>query len=179
MEFDEVIVDLYSNDFEKVYQILCKSVHRENVSFNIADEGILGIHTGVYFEIRHDVPMELIYCALTKELVCQKCNHSLKSPQICFPKIGEIMRWCFTQNNGDDYGRFVPYESKGYGEYNAVWYYNGYDSVLKAFIEPPKRYSISRRENLHFSEFRGLSCNACQKILGRINFPFNNRVYTE
>ena len=35
MEFDEVIVDLYSNDFEKVYQILCKSVYRKNVSFKI------------------------------------------------------------------------------------------------------------------------------------------------
>ena len=142
-DFDKAILNLHSRNKVQIEMTIAKATHREHFSLFGGDENILGIHTGVYFETHKRTPMELIYCLGTKELIFQKRainNHSYS------PQLGEVMHWCFTQHNQTDYGRFVSYEDKGFGEFYIIWHICYYNVLSKEFA-PPQKFSVQSRKN--------------------------------
>ena len=125
MDFDSTILDLYSNNRYRIQEIINKSFHR-NERFFGADETIEAIHTGIYFDSQNKRPMELLYSISTKEFIYQQSGYEAN----CYsPMLGEVMHWCLTQDNGDDYGRFISY-------YPYCKYCSYYDINLKTFARP-------------------------------------------
>ena len=141
MEFDKVILDLYfSNDKYKIQRIINKSFHRKECPF-IADETIEAIHTGIYFNSQNKKIMELLYCINMKEFIYQKSQHHEVTPYC--PLLGEVMHWCLTQYNGDDYGHFASYDDSK--SYHFFKYCSNYDISFKSFAQPFQELPIKYR----------------------------------
>lgn len=140
IDFDQVIDWLYLDKNKSIQSLITEvAVHRRSVSFLLVDETVLGIHTGFYFETQKNTIMELIYCLNTKELVYQKAT------TVIVRKLGEIMRWSFTQDNGDDYMRFCPYITNKMG-YSVFWWCPSYDvdkKIFSSFHEYPVDYYMN------------------------------------
>lgn len=131
MEFDIAILDLYfSNNRQRIQEIINKSFHR-NERFFSADETIEAIHTGIYFDSQNKRLMELVYCISAKEFIYQQSNYEGAN---CYsPMLGEVMHWCLTQDNGDDYGHFISYYKSNFYPY--CKYCSCYDINLKTFAQ--------------------------------------------
>lgn len=85
--------------------------------------------------------MELIYCPNTKELVYQKATTAIVR------KLGEVMRWSFTQDNGDDYMKFFPYTTNKMGSC-VFWWCPSYD-VDKKIFSSYHQYPLSYFMNMN------------------------------
>lgn len=134
MEFDTTILDLYfSNNKSRIQEIINHSFHRnERFSSFVADESKEAIHTGIYFDSQNKKPMELLYSIGTREFIYQQSSYAGGD---CYsPMLGEVMHWCLTQDNGDDYGHFISYHVSNFYPY--CKYCSCYDINLKTFAQP-------------------------------------------